>query len=227
MSIERIDPARLVEAVKLLATTATSLRLAAQAFRDLEQFADTNWDRDCYACFDWIALSRRMFRRAGLALDDLHRNYKKEFENTAGTGESVAWCHERIANIMDRLWFERSGGPQEITATLHNALARLELVLDTTVAQHERVPSLINISVVQAVLQKPATSDQILADPAASFWIKDALRAALRRDPVDAANDAQVLAQVLDARCEETLKASLSEISVSSNDTGVQAKSKL
>jgi hypothetical protein len=168
-----------------------------------------------------------MFRRTGLSLDDLQRNYRKEFENTSGAGESLAWCHERIANIMDRLWFERSGGPQEITATLHNALARLELVLDTTVAQHERVPSLINISVVQAVLQKPATSDQILADPSASFWIKDALRSALPRDPVDAANDAQVLAQVLDARCEETLKASLSEISVSSNGTGVQAKSRL
>lgn len=37
----------------------------------------------------------------------------------------------------------------------------------------------------------------ILADPAASYWIKDALRSALTRDPVDAVNDAEVLAKVL------------------------------
>lgn len=44
------------------------------------------------------------------------------------------------------------------------------------------------------------TADEILADPAASFWIKSALRAALDRDPVDAANDAEVLASVLHSR---------------------------
>jgi hypothetical protein len=129
------------------------------------------------------------------------------------------------ANIMDRIWFEQSGRPQEITASLHSILARLECALDATVAQHEGDPSLIGLSIVQAVLQKPATSTQILADPSASFWIKDALRAALPRDPVDAANDAQVLAQVLDARCEEMLKTSLCKIPGSSNGTGVQAKS--
>jgi len=35
--------------------------------------------------------------------------------------------------------------------------------------------------------------EQVLSDPAASFWLKDALRSALARDPVDAANDAEVL----------------------------------
>lgn len=44
------------------------------------------------------------------------------------------------------------------------------------------------------------TADEIFADPAASFWIKSALRAALDRDPVDAANDAEVLAAVLHSR---------------------------
>lgn len=42
---------------------------------------------------------------------------------------------------------------------------------------------------------------QILRDPAASFWIKQALQTALDRDPVDAANDAEVLAEVLSQRC--------------------------
>ncbi len=42
---------------------------------------------------------------------------------------------------------------------------------------------------------------QILRDPAASFWIKQALQSALARDPVDAVNDADVLAEVLNQRC--------------------------
>ena len=45
----------------------------------------------------------------------------------------------------------------------------------------------------------------ILRDPAASFWIKQALQTALDRDPVDAANDAGVLAEVLSQRCSALL----------------------
>jgi hypothetical protein len=55
----------------------------------------------------------------------------------------------------------------------------------------------------QVVLQ----SEQVLSDPGASFWLKNALRDALTRDPVDAANDAEVLAQVLDQRCRKILRA--------------------
>ncbi|RRS01140.1 hypothetical protein EIP75_21415 [Aquabacterium soli] len=47
--------------------------------------------------------------------------------------------------------------------------------------------------------------DAILAAPDASKWLKDALRAALDRDPVDAANDAELLAQVLADRCNSLL----------------------
>lgn len=50
--------------------------------------------------------------------------------------------------------------------------------------------------------------DEVLADPTASFWLRNALLAALSRDPVDAANDAEVLARLLDRRCRETLEAS-------------------
>ena len=49
--------------------------------------------------------------------------------------------------------------------------------------------------------------EEILADPAASFWLRAALRSALARDPVDAANDAEVLARLLDRRCRSILKA--------------------
>ena len=45
------------------------------------------------------------------------------------------------------------------------------------------------------------TIDKILADPTASFWLKASLRSALSRDPVDAANDADVLARLLNAHC--------------------------
>ena len=52
------------------------------------------------------------------------------------------------------------------------------------------------------------TIDQALWDPAASFWLKDALRSALARDPVDAANDTEVLARLLDRRCRSILNGS-------------------
>ena len=42
--------------------------------------------------------------------------------------------------------------------------------------------------------------EEVLRDPAASLWLRNALRAALVRDPVDAANDAEVLARLLDRR---------------------------
>jgi hypothetical protein len=45
----------------------------------------------------------------------------------------------------------------------------------------------------------------VLADAATSGWLKSALRDALRRDPVDALNDALVLAAVLEAHLREVL----------------------
>jgi hypothetical protein len=48
------------------------------------------------------------------------------------------------------------------------------------------------------------TITQVLADPAASFWLKQTLASALPRDPVDAANDAE-LARLLDKRCRDAL----------------------
>lgn len=44
------------------------------------------------------------------------------------------------------------------------------------------------------------TSQEILADPAASEWLKSALKSAVERDPVDALNDALVLAATLEDR---------------------------
>jgi hypothetical protein len=49
--------------------------------------------------------------------------------------------------------------------------------------------------------------DEVLADPSASLWLKTALRSALCRDPVDAAHDSEILAQLLGQRCDANLSA--------------------
>jgi len=49
---------------------------------------------------------------------------------------------------------------------------------------------------------------EVLADPAASRWMKQSLSSALTRDPVDAANDADLLARLLDKKCQDALSQS-------------------
>lgn len=44
---------------------------------------------------------------------------------------------------------------------------------------------------------------ELLTDPSVSDWLKNSLRTALRRDPVDAADDAAMLADLLAARLRE------------------------
>lgn len=45
--------------------------------------------------------------------------------------------------------------------------------------------------------------DHLLADPAVRFWVKDAVRALDRRDPVDAAQDARLLYELARLRVVE------------------------
>lgn len=62
----------------------------------------------------------------------------------------------------------------------------------------------------------PATQKRInaiLDDPGTSYWLKHALAAALTRDPVDASNDAELLAAIL------------SEIANQDLDAGTQLRS--
>jgi len=49
---------------------------------------------------------------------------------------------------------------------------------------------------------------EVFAAPAASFWLKTALRSALCRDPVDAAHDSEILARLLEERCDQILSGS-------------------
>lgn len=44
-----------------------------------------------------------------------------------------------------------------------------------------------------------------LDDPAASYWLKQTLLDALKRDPIDAANDAEILQQLLQRRAQTLL----------------------
>ncbi|HEX4050672.1 MAG TPA: hypothetical protein VHY19_07345 [Steroidobacteraceae bacterium] len=47
--------------------------------------------------------------------------------------------------------------------------------------------------------EKMPSAQALLQDATSSFWLKSALQAALQRDPVDALNDALILAATLDA----------------------------
>lgn len=48
--------------------------------------------------------------------------------------------------------------------------------------------------------------EAIQKDPRASYWLKDALRQAVQRSPVDALEDAQRLAEALEEWCDAKLK---------------------
>ena len=58
---------------------------------------------------------------------------------------------------------------------------------------------------MSAAAQSMPDIQAILEDPAAPDWLKVALTEAIERDPVDALNDALLLAQTLDDRLRETL----------------------
>lgn len=58
--------------------------------------------------------------------------------------------------------------------------------------------------------------DQIRTNPASSFWLRDAIDSSLKRDPVDALNDAEILVQLLKARL-EAIQESLTTTQINPN----------
>ena len=46
--------------------------------------------------------------------------------------------------------------------------------------------------------------EDVLQDPAVTYWLKRALESSLQRDPVDALRDAEFLVALLAARCDRT-----------------------
>jgi hypothetical protein len=85
----------------------------------------------------------------------------------------------------------------------------------TDIPDEERIPA----SEISAGESGLPPIPVILADPAASSWLKNALQDALSRDPVDAANDAEIVAKLLDRRCREILNA-LTRVPSASIDLG-------
>lgn len=77
-------------------------------------------------------------------------------------------------------------------------------------------------TMIEPLLDQKAGSEalpspqQLLDDPATPNWLLRALRSSMDRDPVKAANEATVLAQVLCRRADETLAAAFSTAAVSS-----------
>jgi len=48
--------------------------------------------------------------------------------------------------------------------------------------------------------------NRTLNDPTASYWLKETILAAMKRDPVDAAKDAEVLSLLLNSRATAMLR---------------------
>jgi len=57
---------------------------------------------------------------------------------------------------------------------------------------------------------------RVLVDSSASHWLKNAISSSLDRDPVDAANDAAVLSQLLQQRADAILAGDLAPVTDSS-----------
>jgi hypothetical protein len=62
------------------------------------------------------------------------------------------------------------------------------------------------------------SAQALLQDATSSFWLKSALQTALQRDPVDALNDALVLAATLDAHLRSVFGLSEPESNPQSDD---------
>jgi hypothetical protein len=52
------------------------------------------------------------------------------------------------------------------------------------------------------------TIKELLASPHSSEWLRKCLISAMTRDPIDAAHDAEMLAQILSSRAEKMLSTS-------------------
>ena len=103
--------------------------------------------------------------------------------------------HLPIARIT---WFRQhagtSGAQQQAMSGWMLAGDQTGTTMDLLLADQEQIDAFL------------PTAEQLMDDPAASLWLKSALAAAMARDPVKAANEAQVLAQVLGRRADTILR---------------------
>jgi hypothetical protein len=66
---------------------------------------------------------------------------------------------------------------------------------------------------------------KVVADPAASDWLRLRLREALLRDPLDAAEDAEVLAALLRARADRVLEVAAADLDGRAGHAGPSVRS--
>lgn len=71
---------------------------------------------------------------------------------------------------------------------------------------------------------EPPTPGEALRDPAASRWFRSSLASAMERDPVDAANDAEVLYRVLDRQAQRALVAARTSLDLRAGGAGPAAR---
>jgi|JI10StandDraft_1071094.scaffolds.fasta_scaffold49758_6 hypothetical protein len=115
------------------------------------------------------------------------------FEDLPFEGCPEAWAEKPFARIR---WFE-DGGDRSAGIP---AMAGWTLDAD-------QAGTVLEDLAMRAIEDDatPPTPAQVLADRSASRWLLAAIRDSLQRDPVDAANDAQILAAVFRRRAEEVL----------------------
>lgn len=75
-----------------------------------------------------------------------------------------------------------------------------EEVIDTMPPEGGRIP----VDQVQQWIYRNIQAYEVLQDPTASYWLKQAFSSVLTRDPVDAVNDAKTLVSLLENRLEMT-----------------------
>jgi hypothetical protein len=66
----------------------------------------------------------------------------------------------------------------------------------------ERMASELWLQGSKVVVPSP---EEAIANPCVSYWLKAALETALHRDPLDAAQDAELLAVILEARARKLI----------------------
>ena len=77
---------------------------------------------------------------------------------------------------------------------------------------NERMLNLMAVQIMRSSIENGEPDGHIdeplarkLANGCTSYWLKDAIRSSLERDPVDALNDAATLVEIMQAVCDEVI----------------------
>ena len=138
------------------------------------------------------------------------------FYGRCGTLEmDLASKDAQFRGTVSPVFYSRGGESASLPAQFQDAVVRITTAASRVGCRHchllqlgtlqRTVWCLSGRSRPRSGMAEQLEVDQVPSDPAASFWLKDAFRSALARDPVDAANDAEVLFRLLDERCHKIL----------------------